>query len=246
MNTQTQIRINHGLLAAAEKRVLLKIAGRLPAWVTSDALTVLALLSMGGVGVSFWLMSRHPTMGAWGVATFLVLNWFGDSLDGTLARVRRQERPGFGYYVDHVLDITGATLLFTGLSVSGLMTPVVAIGVLAAYLLAAAEVFLATAVHGRFRMSFAGFGPTELRAVLAAGAFAAVRWPSVRPLSLGPFLLFDVGAVGAIIGMLMALAVSTIRTTRELYVREPLPACTRRRARSVTGTRRVTSSPVPP
>jgi len=223
MNTQPHVRINHGLLAAAEKRVLVKIAGRLPAWVTSDELTLLALLSMGGVGVSFWLMSRHPTVGAWGVATFLALNWFCDSLDGTLARVRRQERPQFGYYVDHVLDITGASLLFTGLSVSALVTPVVAIGVLAAYLLAAAEVFLATAVHGQFRMSFAGFGPTELRLVLVMGAFASLRWPFVRPLDLGPFLLFDVGGVVAIIGLLLALAVSTIRTTRELYEKERLP-----------------------
>jgi phosphatidylglycerophosphate synthase len=222
-HTQTHVRINHGLLAGAEKRLLVTIAEHLPAWVTSDALTVLALLSMGGAGVSFWLMSRNPAGGAWGVVTFLALNWVGDSLDGTLARVRRQERPRFGYYVDHVLDITGATLLFTGLAVSELMTPVVAISVLAAYLLVTAELFLSTAVHGQFRMSFAGFGPTELRVVLAAGAFSSLRWLVVRPLGLGPFLLFDVGGVFATIGMLLALAVSTIRTIRELYVEEPLP-----------------------
>jgi phosphatidylglycerophosphate synthase len=224
MNTHSHVRINQGLLAAAEKRLLVWIAQRLPPWVTSDDLTLLALLSMGGVGVSFWLMSRHGTIGAVGVAACLALNWFGDSLDGTLARVRRQERPRFGYYVDHVLDITGATLLFAGLSLSGLMTPVVAIGVLAAYLLVAGEVFLATAVHGQFRMSFAGFGPTELRLVLAAGAFASLRWPSVRPFGLGPYLLFDVGGAVAILGLLVALVVSTARTTLQLYRGEPLPA----------------------
>jgi phosphatidylglycerophosphate synthase len=223
MTSRSQIRINHGLLAASEKRLLVAMAGRLPFWVTSDHLTALALLAMGGAGASFWLMSRHPALGAWGVVLSLAVNWFGDSLDGTLARVRGLERPRFGYYVDHVLDVTGAALLFAGLAMSGVMTPVVAIGVLAAYLLVAGEVFLATAVHGQFRMSFAGFGPTELRVVLAAGACAVLRWPAVRPFGMGPFLLFDVGGGVAIAGLLLALSVSTWRTTLALYRAEPLP-----------------------
>src|SRR5262245_54957902 len=102
----SHVRINTGALAAFEKRVLVWIAQRLPGWVNSDHLTVLALAAMAGAGLAFWA-ARH-----WPPALFLVVialaaNWFGDSLDGTLARVRHHERPRYGFYVDHVLDITG-------------------------------------------------------------------------------------------------------------------------------------------
>src|SRR5690606_26952751 len=99
----------------------------------------------------------------------LALNWFGDSLDGTVARVRRQERPRYGYYVDHVIDLTGVALLFGGAAASGYMGPFVALLVVAGYYLVSAESFLSTHARGVFNMSFAGFGPTELRIVLAIG-----------------------------------------------------------------------------
>jgi phosphatidylglycerophosphate synthase len=150
------------------------------------------------------------------------VNWFGDSLDGTLARVRRHERPRYGFYVDHVLDIAGTTLLLGGLALSGYMTPLVAVGVLAAYLLVAAEVFLATAVGRAFHMSFLAVGPTELRILLSAGALALLVRPEVSPFGLGPFLLFDVGGVVAIPGLLAAMAISATRNTRALYRAEPL------------------------
>lgn len=215
------VRINRGLLAAAEKRALVWMARRLPRSVTSDQLTVLALAAMAAAGASFWLAGRWPPA-VWGVVVALAVNWFGDSLDGTLARVRGTERPRFGYYVDHVLDLAGTSLLLGGLAVSGYMTPLVALVVLVAYLLVSAEVFLATAVHGQFRMSFAGFGPTELRIVLAVGAVSLLQWPIVRPFGWGPWLLFDVGGLVAACGLAVALVVSTARTTIELYRAEPL------------------------
>lgn len=217
------VRVNHGVLAAAEKRVLVWMATRLPQWVTSDQLTVLALLAMAVAGGAFWWAGRWPPA-VWMVVVALGVNWFGDSLDGTLARVRHVERPRFGYYVDHVLDISGTSLLLGGLALSGYMTPVVALGVLATYLLVSAEVYLGTASHGRFRMSFVGVGPTELRIVLAVGAVSLLWWPVVRPLGLGPWLLFDVGGIVAAIGLLVAFVVSTARTTAALYREEPLPS----------------------
>jgi len=219
--TLSHIRINHGLLAAAEKRVLILIAGKLPPWIGSDHLTVLALIAMVGAGAAFWMSGRWPAA-AWAVVAALAVNWFGDSLDGTVARVRGQERPRYGFYVDHVLDIVGTSLLLGGMGLSGHMTPAVALAVLVAYLLVAAEVFLATAVHGRFRMSFAGVGPTELRIVLSAGALSLLRWPIVSPFGLGPWRLFDVGGIVAMTGLLATLAVSILQTTRELYRAEPL------------------------
>lgn len=217
-----QVRVNNGVLAAAEKRALIWIAHRLPRWVNSDHLTLLALLSMAGAGVAFWA-SRVWLPALVFVVLALALNWFGDSLDGTVARVRRHERPRYGFYVDHVLDITGISLLLGGLALSGFMSPVVALALLVAYLLVSAEVFLATAVHGEFRMSFLNFGPTELRIVLATGTMMLFWKPLVSPFGLGPFLLFDVGGVVATFGLLVALVTAAIRTTTALYRAEPLP-----------------------
>src|SRR5262249_59669638 len=114
------------------------------------------------------------------------LNWFGDSLDGTVARVRRAERPRYGFYVDHVLDIAGATLLLGGMACSTFMHPAIAMALLIAYLLVSGETFLATAVRGVFKMSFAGVGPTELRILLAAAPLPLPRAPPPPPRPFTP------------------------------------------------------------
>jgi archaetidylinositol phosphate synthase len=210
------VRTNRSPLASAERRALIHMAQRLPAWVTPDHLSGLGLAAMAGAGLSFWA-AQYWMVGLAGVVLSLALNWFGDSLDGTLARVRKQERPRFGFYVDHVIDLAGATMLFCGLGASGFMSPLVALGVLAAYLLVSAEVYLATHVRGVFKMTFLGIGPTELRILLAVGV-AALAWrPMVSPFGFGPFRLFDVGGVVAIAGMGIAFVVSSIRNTRALF-----------------------------
>jgi phosphatidylglycerophosphate synthase len=216
------VRENGSPLAAAEKRLLVWMARQLPSWVSSDQLSALGLASMGLAGVGFWA-AQFDGLGLAAVVAALGLNWFGDSLDGTLARVRGCERPRFGFYVDHVIDVAGASLLLVGLGASGYMTPVVALALLAAYLLVSAEVYLATHARGAFRMSFLGFGPTELRIVLAIGAVSLVRWPVVAPFGLGPWKLFDVGGVVALCGLVLAFAVSAARNTRALWLAEPLP-----------------------
>ena len=215
-------RINTGVLAAAEKRTLIWIAQRLPRWVNSDHLTLLALASMALAGAAFWA-SRYwlPALGI--VVAALALNWFGDSLDGTVARVRKHERPRYGFYVDHVLDIVGITLLVGGLMLSGFMNPIVALAFLVAYLLVAAEVFLATAVNGQFRMSFLNVGPTELRILLAIGTLTLFVRPTVSLFGLGQFHLFDIGFGIGTVGLGITLLTSTARTTAALYRAEPLP-----------------------
>jgi phosphatidylglycerophosphate synthase len=212
-------RDHRSVLAAAEKQLLIFIAQRIPRAIHSDHLTSLALAAMALAGGAF-AAARWDRRALWLVVVALALNWFGDSLDGTLARVRRAERPRYGFYVDHVLDIVGATLLFAGLACSSFMSPAVALALLIAYLLVAGEVFLATAVRGVFRMSFAGFGPTELRILLAVGAIALFRDPHV---ALGPLTvrLFDLGGVVAIVGLGVAFASSVVRNTTELAVAEP-------------------------
>ena len=216
----THTREHRSFLAAAEKRALVAMARRLPPAIHSDHLTGLALLAMVMAGAGYAL-AHLDVRALWLVVIALVLNWFGDSLDGTVARVRRVERPRYGFYVDHVLDIVGATLLFAGLAVSGFMTPWIALALLVAYLLVSGEVFLATSVHGVFRISFSGFGPTELRILLAIGTIALFRDPHVDLGALGHPRLFDFGGLIAIAGMMVTLIVNVVRNATHLARLEP-------------------------
>ncbi len=216
------VRINTGVLALFEKRVLLWIAPRLPGWVGSDHLTALAFIGMAVAAVSF-VVSRVWPPSLTLVVIALAVNWFGDSLDGTVARVRRQERPRYGYYVDHVLDIVGITLLVAGMAASHFMTAIVGLSFLVCYLLVSAEVFLATAVSGRFHMSFLRIGPTELRILLSIGTMMLYVKPTIGVFGMGEFLLFDVCFGVAAVGLLAVLAVSAARTAADLYRAEPLP-----------------------
>jgi len=204
-------RQNASPLAAFEKRVLVWIARRLPDAIGSDHLTLLGLVSMLGVGAALAASSREPRV-LYLVPVLLAANWFGDSLDGTVARVRNRQRPRYGYYVDHVVDIVGAVALFGGLAMSGGMQPLLAMALLVAYVAAMAEVFLATHVTRVFRLASFGFGPTELRIVLAVGALALVGRPSVRVPGIGAVPLFDVGGVVATAGIAVAFVTSAVRT----------------------------------
>ena len=213
-------REHRSVLAAVEKRALIAMAHRLPASINSDHLTALALVAMAMAGVGY-AFARWDVRALWLVVVALAVNWFGDSLDGTVARVRKVERPRYGFYVDHVLDIVGATFLFVGLAASGFMTPWIALALLIGYLLVSGEVFLATSVRGVFKMSFSGFGPTELRILLAIGTLALFRDPHVDLGVLGRPRLFDFGGLIAIAGMAVALTVNVVRNATELARLEP-------------------------
>ena len=216
------VRHHDSILASAEKRLLLWIARRLPAWVNADHLSLLGVLAMLGVGLSFWAASWDQRALIF-VLAGLVLNWFGDSLDGTLARVRKQQRPRYGYYVDHVLDLVGTLFLLGGLAASEFMSPVIGLGLLIAYLMVSAEIYLATHVLGVFRLSFLKVGPTELRLLLAAGTMFLLYKPVVGLGELGAFNLFDVGGLVGILGLALTFTVSALRHTRRLYGAEPRP-----------------------
>jgi len=213
-------REHRSLLADAERRLLIAMARRLPVWLNSDHLTIAGLLSMPLAGAAFANIPNAPWSAALFVAA-LAANWFGDSLDGTLARVRNQQRPRYGYYVDHAIDLVGTAALFAGIGASGLMHPSMAIGVVAAYFLVCAESYLATHAADVFRISFAGVGPTELRIILAIGAVVAASKPWVE-IAGRQMLLFDVGGVVAIVGLVAAFGISAVRNTRALYPAEPL------------------------
>jgi phosphatidylglycerophosphate synthase len=215
-------RDHRSILAASEKRLLTRLARALPRSVHSDHLSGMALAAMVAAGAGFAAM-RVTRWGAAIVIAGLVANWFGDSLDGTLARVRRHERPRFGYYVDHVIDMLGMVALFTGMAVSGLISPVIALAVLVGYLLMCAESFLGTHATGVFRMSVWSVGPTELRIVLAIGTVFAARGALVGLPWGGRASLFDVGGAIAAAGLGAAFLFSAIQQTVALYRAEPRP-----------------------
>jgi phosphatidylglycerophosphate synthase len=232
------VRVHGSFLADIEKRTLVGMARRLPRRVNSDHLTGLALAAMGLAGAGFWA-SRWNVQALYLVILGLILNWFGDSLDGTLARVRGQERPRYGYYVDHVVDLIGTTVLVAGMAASPFMSAQIGLALLVAYLLVTAEVFLAASAHGTFRMSFLKVGPTELRIILAIGTIYALYKPLVKVPGLGVYPLFDVGAVVAIAGLVFTLLISAARNTRHMYLAEPIRLPQSSGARAAGSGRRV-------
>jgi archaetidylinositol phosphate synthase len=214
-------RTQESLLAPLESQTLRWLAAHMPRAVNSDHLTILGGLAMVAVGGCFWA-NRWSPYALLGVALALGLNWFGDSLDGTLARYRNQQRPRYGFYVDHIIDAMGTLCLFGGLALGGLMSPIVAAAVVIAFYLLSIEAYLATYTVANFRLSHFKFGPTELRVLLAIGALVAITRPVVH-IASHQCLLFDVGGVIASVGMLFIFGLATIRTTARLYREEPLP-----------------------
>jgi phosphatidylglycerophosphate synthase len=221
MEKVRETRIHTSLLAAVEKRCLIWTARRIPLSVNSDHLTALGALAMPLLCVCYWAASRHPAALVLGVV-LLVVNWFGDSLDGTLARVRGHERPRYGFYVDHVLDAVGILFVIAGLVLGGFMSLLVGAGFLIAYYLLTIEIALATHTVGTFRISYWKFGPTELRILLAVGTLQLLRSPEVT-LFGSHYLLFDIGGAFGTVGLLVTALVSAINNTRTLYRAEPLP-----------------------
>ena len=215
------VRQNDSLLAAAERRLLIRMARRLPRWVNSDQLTLLGLIGMVVTGGA-WLASNWHELALLGVVAGLVINWFGDSLDGTVARVRDQQRPRYGYYIDHVVDVAGMLLLCGGLALSPYMGAVPALLLLAAWLAVSAETYLATHSLGVFRLAVCRLGPTELRLLLIAGVAALLLRGRDVALCGQSWRLFDVGGAVAAAGLLAVLVVSVARNAWVLHRAEPL------------------------
>jgi archaetidylinositol phosphate synthase len=201
-----------------ERRALLWLAARMPTWVNSDHLTFLGFAAMLLAGASYALARWHR-VGLLLATLCIALNWFGDSLDGTIARVRNRQRPRYGFYVDHIIDSFGAMFLMSGLGASGFIDWRIAMGMLIAFLLLSIESYLATYTLGVFQMSFAKLGPTEIRILMIFGNI--VLW--FRPNAMVPgrgWRVFDLGGVIAVCGMAAMAIVSSIIHTAKLYHEE--------------------------
>lgn len=214
-------RVQESWVAAAEKRALLWLAARTPARITPDHLTVVGLAAQIGAGACYALTAKNR-YALLGVIACLALNWLGDSLDGTLARVRQRLRPRYGFYVDHMVDSFGALALMGGLALSGYMKPWIAIGLLVGFLMLSIQSYLATHALGEFRISFWRFGPTELRILLAVGNLALLWKPNVHLFGAN-IRLFDLGGAIGLAGMAAMLIAFTVENTLRLYREERLP-----------------------
>jgi archaetidylinositol phosphate synthase len=209
-------RIQTSFLASAEKKTLIWLANRTPGWINSDHLTALGFTGQVAAGI-FYALSRWNRYCLLAVIACLAFNWLGDSLDGTLARVRQQQRPRYGFYVDHMIDSFGAVAMMGGLAFSGYMQPWIAIGLLTVFLVLSIQSYLATYTLGEFHLSFWSFGPTELRLLLAVGNLALLRWPVVLH---HHYRLFDIGGAIGLAGMSLMLVFFTVKNGYRLYGEE--------------------------
>ncbi|HUA18774.1 MAG TPA: CDP-alcohol phosphatidyltransferase family protein [Bryobacteraceae bacterium] len=211
-------RIHTALTAGIEKRLLTWMAQRIAPAINPDHLTALAFVAQLFAGLAYaW--SRHDARALWLVNSCLFLNWLGDSLDGTLARVRNQQRPRYGFYVDHIADTFGALALIAGLGCSGYLHWPVAAGMLLAFYVLSIESYLAAYTVGRFHLSHGPFGPTEIRILLALGNAIVFRNP-YADIAGRHFLLFDLGGIAALAGMAVMALAAAVRHTAALYGEE--------------------------
>lgn len=213
-------RVHHALTAGLEKRLLVWMAHRTPAAIHSDHLTGLAFASQLFAGAAYGFASNDPRA-FWLVNFFLALNWLGDSLDGTLARVRNRQRPRYGFYVDHITDMLGALALISGLGCSGYLHWQIAVGMLVCFYVLSIESYLATYTIGRFHLSHGIFGPTEIRILLIAGNATLPIHPYLY-IAGRQYLLFDVAGAVAIAGMVVMGLLTILRHTALLYREETL------------------------
>ena len=209
------------ILAPLEQMALQAFVRRMPSAVNSDHLSALGLVAMF-LGGMCYALSRTNSKWLIAVNVCIFLNWFGDSLDGTLARYRNRLRPRYGFYVDHIIDAFGAFFLVLGLAISGYMSERVAGGVLVVFMMLSINTYLTAYALGVFKISQWKMGPTEMRLLLIVGNFYLMHRPTAKVFGQR-YLLFDIGGVFAVIGMALVLIFLAIKNTHTLYNLERLP-----------------------
>jgi len=205
-------RVNNMLLGPLERPALQWLARRMPAWVTPDVLTGIGVVAAIMIFVGYWLTNMSAWW-LWFVNIGFVLNWFGDSLDGTLARYRKIERPKFGFYIDHTVDAASEFLTIIGIGLSPYLRLDIAAFALIGYLLVSVHVYVRTAVDGVFKISFSLIGPTEMRVIimLVNTAIFFRGNPAVTLPFVGETTGFDIVGVLLAVGMGIAFLVSSTR-----------------------------------
>ena len=165
MKQEQSKRIQTSLLNGAEKKVLVWLAERQPRWMTSDILTGIGVVGAVIVAVGYFRSNYHIGW-LWLASLGFVINWYGDSLDGTLARVRNTQRPIYGFYLDHNIDGITMAIMCIGAGLSDMLNLYIAMAVLAVYLLLSISVYINAHLKGEFKLTYAGMGPTEFRLIM--------------------------------------------------------------------------------
>ncbi|MBO5693636.1 MAG: CDP-alcohol phosphatidyltransferase family protein [Tidjanibacter sp.] len=226
MGTEKAVRIQTSILNGVEKKVLVWLAERQPRWVTSDLLTYIGVAGALVCGLGFALSSLDIGW-LWLSSAGLVINWYGDSLDGTLARVRGTQRPKYGFFIDHSIDAITITMMCVGAGLSPLLRLDVALGVLAAYLIISVYTYVCTIVTNQMRLTYGKLGPTEFRliVILTNTLFIYTPWHNLTLKVVGIELgLFDLVALGAILLMATLWLRQWLSDRRRLSRLDPLPA----------------------
>jgi len=213
-------RIQTSLLSGVEKRILYWFAARMPERINADHLTILGFVALLIAGVGYYLCQWNPLY-LHIVNVALVIDWFGDSMDGTLARCRDMKRPRYGFYVDHICDAFGTVFILTGLALSGYLSPWVAWAILTVYLVMSINVYLATYTIGTFTLSFGRLSPTEGRVLLALFNLVLLYNPVLLVYGMS-FPVSDVIGLLVILVLLAMLIHSVLMNTLTLYRAEPL------------------------
>jgi len=213
-------RVNNVMLGFLERPALRWLCERMPSWVSSDMLTALGLIGALVVGAGYMLAKYNPLF-IWLASFGLVINWFGDSLDGSLARHRHMERPKFGFFIDHTIDVIAELAIFGGLALSGYVNPALALLALAGYLMMSVFVYIYTFVSGEFRISYGGVGPTEMRViVIISNALIFFIGKPVVDLGFIRFGLYDFILVGVIAMLFLTYIFMVITKAIELSRQE--------------------------
>ena len=213
MGNENAERIQTSILNRVEKRVLVWMAERLPGWITSDMLTWLGF----GAAIFYvffcWLSNKNVNY-LWLASFCLILNWFGDALDGNVARVRGTQRPKYGFFIDHSIDALTTCLFCIGLGLSPFMKMSIALFIMVGYLGLSLHTYICTLTLGQFRLTYASLGPTEVRLILIGVNILYIFNPfgdwAVRICGV-PWTMYDMagGIVAVILGVLYVISIFT-------------------------------------
>ncbi|MBQ8061905.1 MAG: CDP-alcohol phosphatidyltransferase family protein [Bacteroidales bacterium] len=179
MEDKKAVRIQTSILNGVEKKALVWLAQRQPKWVVSDFLTIIGIL--GSVMIAFgFILSNHGIGWLWLSIAGFIVNWYGDSLDGTLARVRNTQRPIYGYYLDHTVDIINEAIMFIGIGISYLMRLDIALMIFILYLCLTLNVSINAHLKSEFKLTYGKLGPTEFRVIACLLILAVIYIPPIR------------------------------------------------------------------
>ena len=227
---EQSVRIQTSVLNGIEKKVLIYLAKRQPRWMTSDMLTFIGVIGsvLGAIG---YILSNLNIVWLWLSTAGYIVNWYGDSLDGTLARVRHTQRPIYGFYIDHCVDGITTAIICIGAGLSQLMNLGIAMTVLVLYLLLSISVYINSHLRGEFKLTYAGMGPTELRLIMIIVNTLYIYIAPIRNFAMHIYIFgnnitlgaFDFVAIGLIL-VLAAIYIQNFFSDAKGYAKiDPLP-----------------------